>query len=181
VLARIPEGRRVSVERETFPALVDDGVVYGRASDAYWLDTGTPLSFLRANSDLLNGTRPGPPTPYAVESAPGVWTVGSPSMRGELSPPSLVGAGTEVEAGAVVRASVLETGAVVVHDAVVEGSVVLAGARVGVGARVTGSILGRGSVVGEGCVLEPVTVVGDEVHVEAGTRLRDARVSAQVA
>jgi mannose-1-phosphate guanylyltransferase len=110
-----------------------------------------------------------------------VWTVGSPKVRGDLAPPSLVSDGTEVAPGAVVRASVLEAGVTVERDAVVEGSVVLAGGRVGVGARVTGSILGISSAVGEGCVLEPVTVVGDEVRVPAGTRLRDARVPARVA
>ena len=41
VLDRIPKDRRVSVERETFPALVEAGTLYALGSDAYWLDTGT--------------------------------------------------------------------------------------------------------------------------------------------
>ena len=63
VLERIPAGRRVSVERETFPALAAEGAVFALASDAYWLDTGTPAAYLQANADLIDGSRPGPPAP----------------------------------------------------------------------------------------------------------------------
>jgi hypothetical protein len=43
VLERIPRGRRASIERETFPALAVQGVLYAQASDAYWLDIGNAL------------------------------------------------------------------------------------------------------------------------------------------
>ena len=181
VLDRIPSGRRVSVERETFPALVADGTVFALASTAYWLDTGTPEAYLRANADLLNGARPGPPLADAHETAPGVWRRGEAAVEGEVVAPSLIGAGAEVARGAVVRGCVLEPGATLERDALVADSVLLAGARVSSGARVTGAILGHDSTVGKRCVLEPVTVVGDGVHVADGTRLRDARVPAHVA
>ena len=66
VLGRIAPDVRVSIERETFPAMVADGTLYARGSDAYWLDTGTPDAYLRAHRDLLNGRRSGPPAPDAV-------------------------------------------------------------------------------------------------------------------
>ncbi len=83
VLARIPGGRRVSVERETFPALAAEGAVFAMASDAYWLDTGTPAAYLQANADLLDGTRAGPPAPGARQVSLGVWTLGAPVVRGD--------------------------------------------------------------------------------------------------
>src|SRR5580698_7381353 len=49
VLARIPEGGRVSIERETFPAMVRDGGLFARSDDSYWLDTGTPAAYLQAH------------------------------------------------------------------------------------------------------------------------------------
>ena len=61
MLDRIPDGRRVSIERETFPAMVADGTLYGYATDDYWLDTGRPDQYLQANLDLLDGVRRGPP------------------------------------------------------------------------------------------------------------------------
>ena len=48
-LGLIPEGRRVSVEREVFPALVQRGALYALGSDALWTDMGTPAKYLEAN------------------------------------------------------------------------------------------------------------------------------------
>jgi len=181
VVARIPAGRRVSVERETFPALAAENAVYALASEAYWLDTGTPSAYLQANRDLLDGTRPGPPAPGARSLGPGVWALGDPVVDGEVHAPCLLGDGAAVAGAAAVTGSVIGAGCVVERGARVEGSVLLPGARVAAGARVTGSVLGRRSVVAEHCQLAPVTVVGDDVTVPAGERLVDARVPADMA
>ena len=65
VIARIPGGRRVSIERETFPAMVADGSLYAVESDEYWIDAGTPATYLQAQLDLIDGCRAGTP-PGAV-------------------------------------------------------------------------------------------------------------------
>ncbi|HRE03759.1 MAG TPA: NDP-sugar synthase, partial [Ilumatobacteraceae bacterium] len=57
VIERIADGRRVSVERETFPAIVADGGLWAMATDDYWVDTGRPDLYLQANLDLINGRR----------------------------------------------------------------------------------------------------------------------------
>ena len=149
VLDRIPDGRRVSVERETFPELAAVGAAYALASDAYWLDAGTPTAYLRANADVLDGTRPGPPAPGSSELAPGIWGLGAPEMRGEVRPPSFLGRGAVVEEGALVAGSVVGAGSRVAGGATVGGSVLLPGVRVQAGARVAGSILGHGAVIAE--------------------------------
>lgn len=178
ILDRIPDGRRVSVEREVFPALAAAGSLYGVASDAYWLDTGTPEAYLRAQSDLLDGTRRGVPTPGATTREDGVWTLGTPTVDGELRPCSFVGDGAVVTTGAVVAASVVGAGAVVERGAVVEGSVLLPGVRVCEGAHVTGSIVGHRAVLAAGCTVSDLTVIGDDVVVPAGSYLTKARVPA---
>lgn len=53
IIERIRPGGRVSVERETFPALAAEGQLFALADDAYWLDTGTPATFIQANVDSL--------------------------------------------------------------------------------------------------------------------------------
>ena len=55
VLERIPTGRRVSIERETFPLLAADGRFHAMATDDYWIDAGRPELYLQANLDLVNG------------------------------------------------------------------------------------------------------------------------------
>ena len=47
----------VSDKSETFPELVAEGILYALASDAYWLDTGTPEQLIQAQLDLLSGRR----------------------------------------------------------------------------------------------------------------------------
>ena len=56
VLDRIPLGEVVSIERETFPELVDSGrPVFGYKEQAYWLDVGTPAALFKGSRDLIDG------------------------------------------------------------------------------------------------------------------------------
>lgn len=180
VLEHIPAGRRVSVERETFPALVADGSLFALASDAYWLDAGTPEAYLRANADVLTGKRGPSPAPGAEAVSEGVWITGSPQLAGDLRPASLVAHGARLEGGCVVESSVIGARAVVGPSAVVSGSVLLAGAEVAEGAQVRGSILGHGAKVGPGARLDPISIVGDGASVAEGAHLVGARLPSAV-
>lgn len=54
VIASIPFGKVVSVERETFPQLLSSGAkVFGFIDKSYWLDIGTPGALLKASRDLV--------------------------------------------------------------------------------------------------------------------------------
>ena len=150
VLDRIPGGRKVSVERETFPAMAAAGRLYAWPGATYWLDTGTPEQYLQAQIDLLSGVRGA-----AVEGV-------DPSAEiaaGATVVRSVLGPGAVVEAGATVRRSVLLRGAVVRSGCVVEDSVLGEGAELLPGARVVGG-----------------TVVGDGEVIESGSSLDGARV-----
>lgn len=177
VLERIPEGRRVSIERETFPALVADGSLFALGSESYWIDAGTPSEYLRGNLDLISGVRGVPPVPGARDVGEQSWHLGGPVVDAPATPGSLVGDAAFVGRKADVRRSVVGAGARV-EDATVAGSVILPGAVVHRGAMVEGSIVGAGAVVGEGATLCGLTVVGDGVRIEAGAHLDGERVAA---
>ena len=89
----------MSVERETFPGLIEAGaLVMGYLETAYWLDVGTPQAFVRGSCDLVLGRLPapavpGPPGPSLV-LAGAVVTDGA-----EVSGGTAVGAGASVGAG----------------------------------------------------------------------------------
>ena len=56
VIDQIPLGTVVSVERETFPALVSSGrPVFGYKEQSYWLDVGTPAALFKGSRDLVDG------------------------------------------------------------------------------------------------------------------------------
>lgn len=152
VLDRIPPGP-VNVERVTFPAMVADGSLFAFDGDTYWIDAGTPATYLAANLDLLEGVR------------------GLPEEGVDASAVVL----------GVVERSVIGPGAVVAEAAVVRDSVVMAGARVGAGAVVEGSLLGPGATVGARAAVRAGSVVGDDAVVAAGETLCGGRVPEGVA
>ncbi len=176
VLERIPDGRRVSVERETFPALAAEGRLFARSSDAYWLDTGTPGAYLQAHLDLLQGRRGTPPAPGALAEEGGWWRLGPVQVSGTVGPAAVVGRGATVEAGAEVREAVVGAEATVAAGARVERSVLLPGAVVEAGARVVDTVVGEQAVVRAGAVLEALTVIGDRAEVAPGLHLAGQRL-----
>ena len=153
VIDQIPAGRRVSVERETFPGLIEAGaLVMGYHESAYWLDVGTPQTFVRGSCDLVLGRLPAP----AVPGPPG---------------PSLVLADASVAADASVSGgTVVGVGASVGAGATVFGSVLFDSATVGDGAVVRDSIVGRGAVIAPGAVLDEA-VIGDGAVIGSGNEL----------
>jgi len=50
----IPRGRAVSIEREVFPKLADEGMIYGYVFDGLWMDIGKPEEYLQINGILLD-------------------------------------------------------------------------------------------------------------------------------
>jgi mannose-1-phosphate guanylyltransferase len=166
----------VSIERETFPAMVRDGGLYARPDDAYWLDTGTPAAYLQAHRDLVEGRRPSAPAPGARRDGESLWIIGSPVIEGTVVGPSLLADGARVAEGARVERSVLGAGAVVEAGATVIDSILLPGARIAGGSTVAGSILGPRSTVGERCDIRPTSVLGAGAVVASGTSLDGERV-----
>ena len=149
VLDRIATDRKVSIEREVFPAMVADRALFAMSGNTYWIDTGTHAKYLSAQMDRLDGVR-------------GVAESGiDPSVRidpGASIERSVVGPGAQVGEGASVRNSVLLAGAVVGPGAVIDGSVVGAEAVVGAGAKITGL-----TVMGDRAVVDPDGVLSGEI------------------
>ncbi len=140
VLDRIDGGRKVSIERETFPAIVADGALWAVQSDAYWVDAGTPATYLQIQLDLIDG------------------------LRGRAVPG--VSAEASVADDAVVEHSVVMAGAVVESGAVVRDSAILAGARVAAGALVEGSVVGPGASIGANAKVAGLSIIGYDTAVE---------------
>ncbi len=183
VLDLIPSGRAVSIEREVFPQLCAEGSVFGISMAGYWLDVGTPDSYLQAHHDVLErrfhsevGDELGDNFMLVAASAQV-----HPDAR--LVPPVYVGENAQIGADACVGSlAVVGSGAVLGVGAVVESSVVGAGAIVGNGSTVIGSILGEGARLGEGCRALGLSVVGPDVSLAAGNTLdHGLRLSAGVA
>ena len=148
VLARIPTGRKVSIERETFPSIVAEGRLFAMSTDDYWIDTGRPEPYLRANLDMIDGVRR-TLRADAVEDGARV----HPTARVSHS---LVSRGAVVGAGAVITDSVVLSSAVIDDGAVVEGSIVMG--RVGRASSITDTVVGADGRVEDSAVLSHALV-----------------------
>jgi mannose-1-phosphate guanylyltransferase len=172
VLDLVPPGRPVSIEREVFPTLASEGSVYGIALPGYWLDVGTPETYLQAHRDVLERI-------FETEMGD---ALGSDFMlvddtaevhaEAKLVPPVYVGPGAVVERGARLGSlAVLGAGAKLEEGGVVENAVVGARTRVGSGTSVVGSIVGDDAELGSGCELRNLSVVGPGARVGPGNVL----------
>ena len=173
LLARIPAGRVVSVEREFFPVLVAEGIpTYGWIADGYWRDIGSPAAYHAAQVDLLEGRVQTTLTPPGHETQ-GAWIGADARIDGgaRVEPPSVVGAAAEVATGARVGPrAVLGDRCRIGPRARIEGAVLWEDVRVGadavlrecvVGAKAT---IGAGAEIGPGVVLEAGAVVPDRAR-----------------
>ena len=54
VLELMPAGKALSIERDVFPRLAEEGSLFALDLPGYWLDVGTCASYLQAHIDLLS-------------------------------------------------------------------------------------------------------------------------------
>jgi len=148
VLDRIAPDVPVNVERVTFPAMVEDGSLYAVDGDTYWIDAGTPSTYLAANLDLIAGRRG----------------------------PAEAGVHPDAEVDGAVAGAVIGPGAHVGDGAIVSGSVVLEGAVIGAGALVQDAIIGSRAQVGAQAVVDAGAVLGDDVVVSDGDEVHSVRI-----
>ncbi len=152
VLSRIAPLGRVSVERETFPVLAGEGVLYALADENYWLDTGTPQAFIQANVDLLKGRE-------HVHEFVGI-------TDGSWVHPSAT-----VDPTATIINSVIDRDCIVSHNVILTEAILMPGAIVQPDTQISSSIIGPGAVVGSSSVLGAICVVGANEHVAPNSEL----------
>jgi mannose-1-phosphate guanylyltransferase len=137
VMAKIPPGKNVSIERDVFPRLVGSGL-HGLRLDGYWMDIGTPERYLQASWDILEGrveTRVEP-------TGPGVLVAADAELAPDaaIGPRAVIGPGCRVGAGAEIRESVLLDRCTVGAGARLAGSILSSGVEVASGAEVAGVV-----------------------------------------
>lgn len=150
-LQRMPGTAPMSIERDTFPQMVKEGVLYALETDDYWIDAGHPDTYIRANLEWVG--------------------------RGKASASESVHATAQIAKSAHIRNSIVGAGAKVGEHAVVDTSVLLSGAFVADRAQVVDSAV-MGVVEMDAKILR--SVIGLDGIVMAGTTLVDTRVPAPI-
>jgi len=115
VISAIPEGKVVSIERETFPELVRSGSpVYGYRDQAYWLDIGTPAALFKGSRDYVDGD---------FMTGAGTTIASSATLTGGTS----IGAASVIGSGCKITNSIIGDGVVVGDNCTISDSFILHG------------------------------------------------------
>ena len=157
----IEAGHPVSLEREVFPRLIEEGLTPYRF-DGWWSDAGTLSNYLNAQRLLLAASR--------AKIAPD-----SDVTAGTLRPPVYVSAGCFVEGR--LGPDVVLGKSCRVGRATVANATLLEGVSVDDKADIASSILGAGSAIGEGAVVRD-SILEDGAQVSPYTKIEAGRVMA---
>ncbi|MBV8488907.1 MAG: NDP-sugar synthase [Candidatus Eremiobacteraeota bacterium] len=183
ILDFIPAGRNVSIERETFPAIIAAGKgLYAYTTSDYWIDLGRPEHYLAAHRDILSGAMP-----LALE--PGISGPGAESLKGhpgvtapvhadadvvvdasaKIGPNVVLGAGCSIGPNALIKESVLWERVSIGAQAIIEEAIVASGAVIGPRAQIgAGSVIGHDVSVDPGMVLAPGSRLGGQKAATSG-------------
>jgi len=126
----LPPGRS-SLERELFPVLARRGVLAAHMmpGEDYWLDVGTPASYLAANLDC-------------AEREPMARIGANAKIEGRIDGSSCIGRSCAVSRGCTVEGSLLLDGVELEEDVEVRGSIIGTDSKVGAGSRLISTVLG---------------------------------------
>ena len=174
LLDRVPEGEPFSFERQLFPQLLDDDIpMYGFATEAYWMDIGTPAKYLQAHYDIL-GRR----VPFdfdGEEIKPSVWVRGGADISPEATVfgPTIIDSGCRIAAHATVSSNcVLGPGCSLEEGVHLEGAVLHAGCKIGAESVLRRCVLARDVRLGENVHIADQAVLGEGVVVEKENDLK---------
>jgi mannose-1-phosphate guanylyltransferase len=167
VVAMIPSGRPVSLEREIFPMLAGQRKMNGWKHTGFWYDIGKIPDYITANRELL--LRAGFRETTIVGASVRNVHVREPSYVGKdctfedstkLGPYSILSEGVRLMRGAEVGESIVFEQTRIGENCVIEGSLIGEGVTVGRDARVgKGSVIAGQVVIPEGAVIKPGSII----------------------
>ena len=130
---------------------------------SYWLDIGTPESYLAAHNDFLDGKISGFDVEPSAES--------DVATRADIDRVSVVGADCTIKSGARIRCSVIGPGVHIEEKAVIENSVVWAHTRISSSAEIRNAIIGRSCHIGRNAIVSEGAVLGDKTSLTDYTKV----------
>lgn len=172
-LRRIPQGRAVSIERESFPESLDHGQpMFGFPMKGYWNDIGTLSTYLNAHRDLLTSHNRWTGGNYLRKN--GLRLEGKVRFDGtpRLNGPTVIGRGSRIGKNVTFDGFVcLAPGVTIGDNAVLGDVIVLENSRIGADSRANQAIIGRNCVIGRNVELKAGAALGDKSIVTDHTKI----------
>ncbi|GKA07672.1 mannose-1-phosphate guanylyltransferase 1 [Tanacetum coccineum] len=151
VLDRI-ELKPTSIEKETFPKIASEKLLYAMVLPGFWMDIGQPKDYITGLRLYLDSLRKNAPSKLAS----GAHIVGNVIVdeSAKIGEGCLIGPDVAIGPGCVVESGVR-----------LSRCTVMRGVRVKKHACISSSIIGWHSTVGQWARVENMTILGEDVHV----------------
>ncbi len=165
ILDIIAKDANRSFEYDIFPDILKRELpFYGyEMKGEYWLDIGTPASYLKAHHDFLSGAISG----FEVEREAG----SDVATRAEIDKTSVIGEGCSIKPGVRIINSVIGAGVHIEEKALIENSVVWAHSRISSAAEIRNAIIGRSCHIGRNVTVGDGSVLGDKTALTDYTKV----------
>jgi mannose-1-phosphate guanylyltransferase len=160
VFKYIPEGRAVSIEREVFPKLAEEGKLFGYCMNGLWMDIGKPQEYLETNRIILDSQ------------------VKNPKLKAsetfEVKNPVALDKGVSIGEKSVIGPyAILGKNVKVGKNVQISNSVIFPDVQIGDFANLEGAIVGEGAHIGRHIKLGNGCIVGDQAKIREGCHLPD--------
>lgn len=164
----IPKNRHVSMEREVFPKLAEQGELFGHIFQGLWIDIGKPEEYLQTNKMILDSLA----TTKRVRH----------SERFEVRNPIALSKNVSVGEKSVIGPyAILGKNVMVGKGVEISDSVIFADAKIDDYASVRGAIIGEGATIGKrvkipsGCIIADQAKIRDNVSLTCETSVCPAK------
>jgi mannose-1-phosphate guanylyltransferase len=149
----IAPGKHVSIEREVFPKLAEEGKLCGHCIDGLWIDIGKPEEFLQTNKLILD-IEAKKIKPFKAKNF-------------QLALPVAIDSGVSIGEGSTIGPyAILGKNVVVGKNVHISNSVVFAYAEIGENAQLDGALVGEGAKIGGHVKLNSGCIVGDNAKIK---------------
>ena len=154
----IPAGRAVSIEREIFPKLAEEGKLYGHFVNGLWMDIGKPEEYLETNKIILDS------------QAKTIKQKGAKNV--ELKAPVAFDKGVLIAEKSVIGPyAILGKNVKVGKNAQISNSVIFPDVEIGEFAFVDGALIGEGARIGKHVKITNGCIIGDHTKVRDNLEL----------
>jgi mannose-1-phosphate guanylyltransferase len=158
----IPEGKRVSIEREIFPKLAAKKKLYAYDFDGLWIDIGKHEDYLHANRLLLDADRRLSKrkmleTNAEIESPVAIGKNVKIEEKSKIGPYAAIGDGVSLGKGVRIENSIVFPSAIISDFTSIKGAIIGEGA-----------ILGKWVKVEDHCIVGDYAMISDNVTLTQG-------------
>jgi len=159
----IPVGRAVSMEREVFPKIAEEGKLYGHLVNGLWMDIGRPEEYLETNKIILDRLSKN----FKQERA----------KNFELKNPVAFDKGVSIAEKSVVGPyAILGKNVTVGKNSQISNSVIFPNVEIDEFASIDGALIGEAARIGKKVKITSGCIIGDHAKVKDNLHLSNAHI-----